>query len=255
VSAGQIDLAMQTAAITTTQADTSTSLVHVAGIHTGCFELFAAPGIRSMGDLKGKRVIVEGLGTSSHVYISAMAAYVGLDPNREVTWVLDNTSADALQAFAVGQADAFMAGPPQPQQLHKLGHNNVIVNMHKDRPWSQYFCCMLIANRAFVQDNPVAAKQAVRAVLKAADLCATDPAGAAQRLVDRGEVADYADTLRILSRDVSYDRWREYDPEDTIRFYGLLLHQIGMVKSTPDKLIAQSTDWRILNELKRELKA
>jgi NitT/TauT family transport system substrate-binding protein len=58
----------------------------------------------------------------------------------------------------------------------------------------------------------------------------------------------------MFSRDVAYDRWREYDPEDTIRFYGLLLHQVGMVKSTPDKLISQSTDWRILNELKRELK-
>jgi len=30
---------------------------------------------------------------------------------------------------------------------------------------------------------------------------------------------------------------------------------VGMIKSTPQKLITQGTDWRFLNELKRELKA
>ena len=29
----------------------------------------------------------------------------------------------------------------------------------------------------------------------------------------------------------------------------------GMIKSTPNTLIADGTDWRFLNELKRELKA
>ena len=122
--------------------------------------------------------------------MAAMAAYVGLDPNRDITWVTESPE-NAMDAFAAGQVDAFMAFPPEPQQLRKRGLSNVIVNTHVDRPWSQYFCCMLVANRAFVQNNPVAAKQTVRAVLKAADICAQDPAAAVQRLVDRGEVTDY----------------------------------------------------------------
>jgi hypothetical protein len=52
-----------------------------------------------------------------------------------------------------------------------------------------------------------------------------------------------------------YDRWREYNPEDTIRFFALRLHEIGMIRSSPQKIIAGGTDWRFLNELKRELKA
>jgi NitT/TauT family transport system substrate-binding protein len=255
VSAGDIAVAMQTAAITTTRADADSAFVHLAGIHVGCYELFATAGIRSMRDLSGKRVAIGALGSASHIYMSAMAAYIGLDPNRDFTWVTDNTSPEAIQAFAAGQIDAFMAGPPEPQHLHKMGLGHVLVNMHTDRPWSHQFCCMLIANRAFVENNPVTAKQTVRAVLKAADLCAQDPAAAAQRLVVRGDVTDYDATFQMFTHDVSYHRWREYDPEDTVRFYGLLLHQIGMVKSTPDKIIAQSTDWRILNELKKELKA
>jgi NitT/TauT family transport system substrate-binding protein len=49
--------------------------------------------------------------------------------------------------------------------------------------------------------------------------------------------------------------WRETDPEDTLRFYALRLYEVGMIKTLPNKLIAQGTDWPFLNELKRELKA
>jgi NitT/TauT family transport system substrate-binding protein len=49
--------------------------------------------------------------------------------------------------------------------------------------------------------------------------------------------------------------WREYSAEDTLRFYALRLREVGMLKSTPQELLAQGTDWRFLNELKRELKA
>ena len=63
---------------------------------------------------------------------------------------------------------------------------------------------------------------------------------------------DYA--LQAL-KDVSFDAWRTYNPEDTIRFYALRLQEAGMIKSSPHKIIAQGTDWRFLNELKKELKA
>ncbi|MBV8334723.1 MAG: ABC transporter substrate-binding protein, partial [Alphaproteobacteria bacterium] len=42
---------------------------------------------------------------------------------------------------------------------------------------------------------------------------------------------------------------------DTIRWYALRLRETGFVKSSPQKIIADGTDWRFLNELKRELKA
>jgi NitT/TauT family transport system substrate-binding protein len=55
-------------------------------------------------------------------------------------------------------------------------------------------------------------------------------------------------------RDIPYDRWREYDPEDAVRFYALRLRDVGFIKSTPQKIIAENTDWRFVNELKPELK-
>ena len=59
--------------------------------------------------------------------------------------------------------------------------------------------------------------------------------------------------LRTM-KDVPYGRWREYDPADSIRFYALRLHEAKMIKSSPQRIIAQGTDWRYFNELKRELK-
>jgi NitT/TauT family transport system substrate-binding protein len=38
------------------------------------------------------------------------------------------------------------------------------------------------------------------------------------------------------------------------RFYALRLHEVGMIESSPQQIIAQGTDWRFLNELKKELK-
>jgi len=123
-----------------------------------------------------------------------------------------------------------------------------------DRPWSQYFCCMLAGNREFVQNKPVATKRVVRAILKAADLCATQPARVARQIVDGGFTERYDYAFETLN-ELPYDKWREYDAEDTIRFYALRLHEVGMVKSSPQKIIADGTDWRFFNEVKRELKA
>ena len=94
----------------------------------------------------------------------------------------------------------------------------------------------------------------LRAILKATDLCAAEPSAAAQQLVDGGFRQRYDYALQTLT-ELPYDRWREFDPEDSMRFYALRLHEVGMIKSSPNTLLAEGTDWRFLNELKRELKA
>ena len=73
-------------------------------------------------------------------------------------------------------------------------------------------------------------------------------------LVDKGYTKQYDYALQSL-KEIPYGRWREYDPEDTVRFYSLRLNEARMIKSTPQKIISQGTDWRFLKELKKELKA
>jgi NitT/TauT family transport system substrate-binding protein len=113
---------------------------------------------------------------------------------------------------------------------------------------------MMVANREFVQKNPVATKRVLRAILKAADLCAQDPEGAARLVVQKGFTKNYAYALEAL-KEVSYSAWRTFDPDASMRFHALRLHDVGMIKSSPQKIIAQGTNWRFLNELRSELKA
>ena len=113
---------------------------------------------------------------------------------------------------------------------------------------------MVAANREYVLMHPVATKRALRALLKAANFCVSDPPAVAQRLVDGGVTRRYDYALQTVSK-IRYDKWRDYNAEDTVRFYALRLHEAGLIKSTPNKVLTESTDWRFLNELKRELKA
>ncbi|MEK0084252.1 ABC transporter substrate-binding protein [Benzoatithermus flavus] len=253
IARGEIDFATNFVAALVPVMDEDEPLTVLAGVHSGCFELFANDRVHSITDLKRKTVGVQGLGSSPHLFLTAMAAYVGLDPARDIDWVTSPTI-KPMQLFAEGKIDAFLGFPPEPQELRARQIGQVIVNSGLDRPWSQYFCCMLAGHSDFVARYPIATKRVVRAVLKAADLCVAEPERVARRLVDGGFTPRYDLALQALG-EVPYARWREYDPEDTLRFYALRLHEAGVVKSSPQTIIAQGTDWRFLNELKRELKA
>jgi NitT/TauT family transport system substrate-binding protein len=253
IAHGRIDFNLHFASQFVSAIDGGAPITILAGVHVGCFELIANDTVRTMNDLKGKSVGVERLGSSTHLFVSVMAAHVGLDPMKDIHWVTD-AAAKPSQLFVDGKVDAFLGTPPEPQELHARNIGHVVFNSSVDRPWSQYFCCALGGNQEFVRKYPVATKRVIRAILKAADFCATDPVRAAQGLVDRGFTPRYDYAFEAL-RAISYDKWREYDAEDTIRFYALRMHEAGMIKATPQKIIADGTDWRFLNELKRELKA
>jgi NitT/TauT family transport system substrate-binding protein len=231
-------------------ADAGKPVMVLSGINTGCMELRANDSIRSVSDLRGKRVGVSGLGVTDHMLVSLIAAYVGLRPASDISWVV-NPSISQVDLFNAGKVDAFIGSPPDPGQpcMHNIGH--VIVNIAHDRPWSDYFCCMAVANADFVRNNPVATKRALRAILKATDLCHQQPERVAQRMADLG--FSYECALMTL-KDARYGLWREYDPEDTVRFFSLRLNEIGMIKKTPEEVISGYTDWRFLKEIKRELK-
>jgi NitT/TauT family transport system substrate-binding protein len=250
IADGEVDFSLNFAANLVLPLDAGEPITVVAGVHTGCFELFGNDNVHSIPDLKGKSVGVPNLGSGPHLFLTSMATYVGLDPGKDINWVA-SPSVKPMSLFIDGKIDAFLGLPPDPQELRarKIGH--VIVNSVVDRPWSQYFCCMLAGNRDFVAKHPVATKRVLRAMLKAADLCVSEPQQVAQRIVDGGYTARYDYALQTI-HDLPY-KWREYDPEDTLRFYSLRLHEAGMVKSSPQKIIA-GTDWRFLDELKSQLK-
>jgi NitT/TauT family transport system substrate-binding protein len=252
IARGEVDFNLDTAWTLLPRIEAHEPITLLAGVMVGCYELFANETIHGITDLKGKRVGAQAAGSTRLGLPTLLAASVGLDPASDIHWVTD-PSLKPLELFMQGKIDAFLGFPPEPQDLRARHIGHVIVNTAVDRPWSQYFCCMLAGNREYVQKHPVATKRVLRAILKATDVCAAEPARAAQRLVDGGVTERYDYALQTL-RESAYDKWREYDPEDTVRFYALRLHEVGFIKSSPQKIIADGTDWRFFNELKRELK-
>jgi len=253
LASGEADIGGHFAAPVILRVEAGDPIVMLAGEHAGCFELLGTERIRGIRDLKGRTVAVPALDPAPYAFLASMAAYVGLDPRKDINWV--NHSADESMALlAEGRIDAYLGFPPNPQELRARKIGRVVVNSSMDRPWSQYLCCMLVGNREFVRRNPAATKRALRAILKSVDVCAAAPEMVARFVVAKGVTRNYDHTLQAI-RELPYGRWREFDPEDTVRFYSLRLREVGMIKSSPAKIIANGADWRFFRELKRELKA
>ncbi len=195
-ASGAVDISMAYAPPFVIQIDAGEPIVLLGGVHAGCFELFGTDRVRAIRDLKGKTVAIPALGSPHHVFLAFMAAYVGIDPRKDINWVIHPVP-DSMRLLADKKIDALMGFPPVPQELRakKIGH--VVVNSGADRPWSQYFCCVMASNREFVRKHPAATKRAMRAILKANQICALEPERAARLLVDKG----FTTQLRLCPSD------------------------------------------------------
>ena len=154
---GQVDICLSFGPKDVLAIEAGAPLAVLAGSHIGCVELVGSDRVRSTRELKGKNVaLYEGVG-DDHVFISMFAAHVGLDPQKDINWVLLPIPADSWEAarlLAAGKIDAFFVGPPDALEMRakKIGH--VLVNTTTDKPWSQYFCCLVASTKEFVLKHP-----------------------------------------------------------------------------------------------------
>ncbi len=255
LASGEADISLDFAAKAVIFIDARDPLLILAGAHVGCWELFGTDRVQSIRDLRGKTVAVTEVApiASDYAFIASVLTFVGIDPARDINFEAHKKD-EAIQLLTEGKVDAYLAFPPANQQLRAQNIGHVVLNSMMERPWSQYFCCLVTANRDFFAKHPVATKRALRAILKGADVCFREPERAARFIVDKGytDNYDYAlDTMRMIP----YNVWRQFDPEDTLRFYSLRLKEAGIIKSTPDEIIRRGTDWRLLEQIKRELTA
>jgi NitT/TauT family transport system substrate-binding protein len=251
IARGETDFSINYVPVHVRSIDAGVPIKVLGGLHVGCLELFANRRVKGITDLKGKRVGIHDADAPSYVLVALMAAYVGLDPAKDIDWVIEDSK--PVEAFADGKFDAYLFTSPQMPELRARNIGHTILNSTLDRPWSQHFCCMVSARTDYVNRYPAATKRVLRAIVKGADLCASDPASSAGQLVERGFVPSYEIALQTL-KDTRYDVWRDYDPEASLRFYALRMQETGMIESSPQAITDKGTDWRFLDELRRELK-
>jgi NitT/TauT family transport system substrate-binding protein len=243
--------------------DAGLPIVALAGIHPGCFELFATPSIATIRDLRGKTIAVNAKNVSDQFYtfFAILLAYVGVDPRTEVNFIeVPPDSAALRDAFLDGRSQAFIAPAASGPLLRRNPRNpgKVILDTTMDKPWSQYYCCNLVANRNWVRKYPIATKRFTRAILRAMDVVAKDKPRAAREYVAGGFNSTTASPIdeeitNEIIRDLSYD-WREIDAEETLRFFTLRLADAKLIKSTPQQIIAQGSDFAFMREQRTALK-
>jgi len=261
ILAGKVDFTADFTAQSLMKFDPGSPIEFISGLHIGCWSLIVSDRIKSVRDLKGKKVWALGQRTTGeyavkalpNVFFKVLIGYVGLDPYNDVEYIVVPKD-EAIELFKRGKIDAFLSFPPGPQQLRAAGIGQVLVDTNVDRPWAQYYCCMITGRRDFIRNNPIATRKVIRSILRANDLVSQDPAMAAQLLVDRKlRKADDQEFMVQSLREIPYDKWRHYSPEDTIRFWALRLKEIGLIKYSPQEYISKNTDWSHIASLKKEM--
>ena len=144
----------------------------LAGVHVGCFELFAKEGIRSISELKGKSV---GLKAAPPALLTLMAAQ-GRARCGQGHQLGHRPLGQAARSVRGGKSMLFLGFPPEPQELRARRIGHVIVNTARRPSMVAVFLLHVVGNRDFVREHPIATKRVLRAVLKAPDLCAAEPA-------------------------------------------------------------------------------
>jgi NitT/TauT family transport system substrate-binding protein len=95
---GELDFGVFATTSLPVRLDAGAPIAAIAGMHAGCFELFAHDHIRTISDLKGKKVGIDVLGSAKFIYVSVMVASVGLDPHKDIEWV-ESSATDPMALF------------------------------------------------------------------------------------------------------------------------------------------------------------
>lgn len=232
-------------------------VVCLGGLHPGCAEVWAQPGITSVKDLKGHTITVTGksLGNIPYAYFVMLLQQAGLDATKDVTFVVQS-DADAVRLYLDGKNDAVFVATTGAVTIktNPANKGKMINSQVMDEPWASTNCCFVVANEQWYRANPIAARRAMRAIYRSADALPKDRADAAKAATDKGlfggaaAVANVREAANMVPLD-----WRSYDLEKAVRFYTPLLASAGVLKTSVEDLI-KTIDVKMYKELATELK-
>ena len=87
--------------------------VFTNSLAVGTHSLVAAKNIKSVQELKGKRVMTGGQGDVTNLWWQAAARHHGLDPNKDVQLLFSGSTSNRLSALFAGGIDATVLSTPQ----------------------------------------------------------------------------------------------------------------------------------------------
>jgi ABC-type nitrate/sulfonate/bicarbonate transport system substrate-binding protein len=130
------------------------------GINRFVFSLMARPEIKRVAELKGKKIGITRIGSSTHTATLYVVTKAGLAPSDYTMLPLVEVP-HILTALVAGQVDAGVLSPPTNSRAKKAGMLE-LQNLAHDGP--EYPSTTIASTRAFVKTHPDAVRRFVRAM-------------------------------------------------------------------------------------------
>jgi NitT/TauT family transport system substrate-binding protein len=213
------------------------------GIHTGCLRIQAGAktDIKTVHDLKGKRLGVTHMGSPPFLFASRVLADKGIDPKNGVEWVTMPAAAMS-KALDQGRVDAVSSAEPMGTMLMTQNKVHKVCDQAKDPPYADEYCCVVVVNGAFGRDHPAEAAKVTRALLKGAKWVNVNPTEAARIAVDKEYVAATmavnAQALSVLRYEPGVDKARR-----DVREGAVAMKKAGFLNHDTDPLALAGRAW------------
>ncbi|GGS71085.1 lipoprotein [Planobispora rosea] len=155
----------------------------IAGAASGGVFLVVKPEIKSVADLKGKKIATPQLGNTQDValryWLDSQGVKTDTKGGGEVS-IVPQENSQTIQTFATGDIDGAWVPEPFASRLITESGGKVLVDERDLWPDKQFVITHLIVRQEFAKEHPETVKKLVEAHVEANALIESDPAGAAR---------------------------------------------------------------------------
>lgn len=204
IGSGQVDAGFGLLGKYLQPIDNGLDIKITAGIHTGCTKLLVPKNsdIKSVSDLKGKKVGTGGLGAAGTIITRRSLYHSGLNAsldNCDVEFVVYSES-DLAQALQKGAIDAIVLGDPKASIAERDYNLKTIIDTAKDDEYKNEYCCISFVTGDIAKNHPEVAEKFTRAIMKASQWVENNKEETAKIQVEKNWVAGNAQfNAQVLS--------------------------------------------------------
>ncbi|MSP36946.1 MAG: ABC transporter substrate-binding protein [Deltaproteobacteria bacterium] len=167
------------------------------GVNRFVFSIMARPEIKRAVDLRGKKIGITRIGSSTHTAVLHVVNKAGLGPN-DYTLLQLGEVPNILTTLLAGQIDAGALSPPTNSRAKKSGLHE-LVNLGVDGP--EYPSTVIASTRAYVKANPDNTRRMVRALGEGLHIFKTN------RQIGMKSIQKYA---RLKEADIVEDTYNQF---------------------------------------------
>src|SRR6266480_7468319 len=138
------------------------------------FSLMAKPEIKRIADLKGKKIGITRVGSSTHTSALYALGSAGLKPSDYQILPLMEVP-NIFTALTAGQIDAGVVSPPTNSRARKAGFNE-LMNLAKEGP--EYVSVGVGASRSYIRANEDIVRRVIRSYAEGVQIFKTNKAAA-----------------------------------------------------------------------------